>query len=269
MGKRKPSAPDQPDAEETEPPPGPSGVQTQSKKVRISSSAVHEEYEQQETVNRDKKELIITSKCKHCVGPGVQIFRHRQCSELKRHLRNCHPDVFKRVELQDMKQKEEKIELQAVPKSRNDMIQECFNSWLTVSGASMSTPDHPLFRKFISLMDDTVKIPGAKGQLNYSYRKYILLEQKMKEILAECSKVHLTMDMWSSKSSNDSFLGITVHCWDNTAKARRNFRLCLRTFNERHTAPNIIEKVTKILDEFNIRAKVRSVNTDNGANIRR
>ena len=205
----------------------------------------------------------------HCVGPNVHIFCHKQCSELKRHLRNCHPDVFKRVELLDMKQKEEKVEQQAIPKSRNDMIQECFNAWLVISGASMSSADHPLLRKFLSLMDDTVKIPGAKGQLNYSYQKYILLEQKMKDILAQASKVHLTMDMWTSKSSTDSFIGITVHCWDKAAKARRNFRLCLHTFNERHTAPNIIGKITKILDEFQIRAKVRSMSTDNGANIRR
>ena len=268
MSKRNRKTPQQPVQEDDEENVPGTSTQPPNKKIKIPLSQVHLEYEQEENVNHEKK-VVITSKCKHCVGPKVQIFTHKICSELKRHLKYCHPDIFKKVELADMKLREEKAENQAIPKARNDQILDCINSWLLTSGMPMSTTDHPLFKKAMAMMDPNVKIPGKKGQLNYSYQKYILLNQKIKDIMARSTHIHLSMDMWTSKSSTDAYLGITVHCWDNAVKARRNFRLCLRTFNRRHTASNIIEEVTKILDEFNIRAKIRTITTDNGANIRR
>ena len=272
MSKRSRKKVDQPALEEEEEDEvldtAPESTATQPKKIRIAHSHVHQEYEQKETVNKEKK-LVIRSKCKHCVGPDPQIFPHKMSSELKRHLKYAHPDVYKKVELLDLKKKEEKAEQLAIPKSRNDQIQDCFNSWLVARGLPMDTSEDPRFKKFMAMVDDTVKIPGAKAQLNYSYKKYLILDQKIKDILSGSSHVHLTMDMWTSKSSTDAFIGITVHCWDNAAKVRRNFRLALRTFNERHTAANILDKVTKILEEYNIRAKVRTISTDNGANIKR
>ena len=78
-----------------------------SKKNRIHNSAVHQEYVQSETVTPEKK-TVYRSVCKHCVAPKSQSFPHKQCSELKRHLKVCHPDVHTKVEMLDNKQLEEK-----------------------------------------------------------------------------------------------------------------------------------------------------------------
>ena len=116
--------------------PGPSTTEAASKpkKNRVHNSAVHQEYDQTETVNAEKK-TVIRSVCKHCVPPKSQVFPHKQCSELKRHLKVCHPDVFKKVELLDLKQVEEKTE---IPKSRLDVIQDTMNSWMNTAGLPMN-----------------------------------------------------------------------------------------------------------------------------------
>ena len=133
----------------------------------------------------------------------------------------------------------------------------------------MSTCDHPAFKKVIGLLDDTIKIPGSKGQLTYSYNKFLKMEQRMKDILGKAAQVHLTIDLWSSKASREFYIGITVHLWDVESNSRRNFRLCLCLFEGRHTGELILQKVLAIMDEFHIRAKVRTISTDNGANIKR
>ena len=78
-------------------PPGNSKEPEQgSKKMRIHISSVHEEYLQTKYVN-DVDEEKIRSKCKHC----AKVFDHKLCSELKRHLKSCHPEISKKVELLD------------------------------------------------------------------------------------------------------------------------------------------------------------------------
>ena len=243
-------------------PPGTSTQGDQStKKIRIQTSNVHDEFVQTKYVENDVEKT--RSKCKHC----EKVYEHKLCSELKRHLKSCHPHVYKKVELRDIKEKEDRVD--GVPRSRDDEIQEAYNDWLMASGQPMSISDHPLFKKFVEVLDPEAKIPGKAGQLTYSFQKFLKMEQKMKDILADSTFVTLTMDMWSNKSCRESFLGVTVHAWDEGSKKRRNFRLCIRTFSERHTAPNIIIRILKVLEEFQIRGKVRFISTDNGSNIRR
>ena len=245
--------------------PSTSEAASKPKKNRVHNSAVHQEYDQTETVTAEKK-TVTRSVCKHCVAPKSQVFPHKQCSELKRHLKVCHPDVFKKVELFDLKQVEEKTE---VPKSRLEVIQDTMNSWMNIAGLRMDTCDHPMFRKLIGLLDDTVPVLGRKGQLSYSYNKFLRMEEKMKDILGKAVQVHLTIDLWSSKAVRESYIGITCSLFDVQAKCRRNFRLCLRLFEGRHTGDLILEKVVSIMDEFQIKSKVRSISTDTGANIKR
>ena len=233
-----------------------------SKKLRIHISSVHDEFHQTKHGDNEEK---TRSKCKRC----PKVYDHKMCHELKRHLKSCHPAIFKKVELSDLKQKEDKVENDAAPKSRCDLIQEAFNDWLMAAGYPMSCSEHPLFKKFISSIDPDVKILGRVGQLTYSFQKFLKMEEKIKEILSKSTFVTLTMDMWSNKACRESFLGITCHAWDEGSNQRRNFRLCIRPFSERHTAPNIIKKVLNILEEYQIRGKVRFISTDNGANIKR
>ena len=64
----------------------------------------------------------------------------------------------------------------------------------------------------------------------------------------------------------DSFIGITCHLFDHKRKFRKTFHFCLRPFYEQHTVANILEKVTRIMDEF---GKVNFVCTDNDHNIKK
>ena len=58
----------------------------------------------------------------------------------------------------------------------------------------------------------------------------------------------------------DSFIGITCQLFDHKRKFRKTFHFCLLPFYEQHNAANIMEKVTRIMDEF---SKVNFVCTDN------
>ena len=236
-------------------------VEPEPKKARVPNSAVHQEYE--ETRTESDGRVTYNSKCHHC----EKSFGHKQCSELKRHLLSAHPNIFRRVELADMKMTDERSGSKSM--SRDEKIQEGFNKFLVSSGLPMNISDNPEFKSFISLLDADVAILGSRGQSNYSMKKFLNMNQKIKDVLSHSSQIHLTMDMWSRKSLRESFLGVTLHCFDEMSKTRRNIRLALRLFNERHTASNIIQKVVSILDEFQIRNQVRTIITDNGANIKR
>ena len=89
------------------------------KKVRVSSSSVHLEFDQK------KEKGAWTSKCKHCVKKET-IYRHNNSSGLLIHLQKKHPAVHKKCVEDDRKersekekQRSEKYELEATGRHRS------------------------------------------------------------------------------------------------------------------------------------------------------
>ena len=246
-----------------------SSSSAKAKKARVDVSAVHKEYIQTfklERKGKKKKEVQVwSSACRHC----DHVVPNKKPGHLESHLYHKHRDVHDMVEtLND--ERRDAISKKKLPKStRLDEIVDSYVDWLIESGQTLHTSDSTAFKNFVHKIDPTVDIPGRWAITTRIEQKYNIMKKLMEEFLKDSLRCHLTMDMWSNKMCRDSFIGITCHLFDHKRKSRKTFRLCLRPFNERHTSANIIEKVTKIMDEFGIRHKVNFVCTDNGANIKK
>ena len=82
--------------------------------------------------------------------------------------------------------------------------------------------------------------------------------------LSKVSQICLTMDIWSNRQMH-SFLGVTAH-FINNFNLESVMLACCR-FRGSHTGENILCQYEAITTSFNIHDKVRSVITDNAANM--
>ena len=80
------------------------------------------------------------------------------------------------------------------------------------SGSPLNTSDNEKFKKFVAFLDPKVTIPGRNAITN----------------------------LLDNRQCRSSFLGATVNFFNQIKRKRENYRLCLRKFNSRHTAPNIM-----------------------------
>jgi hypothetical protein len=93
------------------------------------------------------------------------------------------------------------------------------------------------------------------------------VKQKMIDAMRLARKVSVTTDIWSSKCSSDSFIGITAHMVNPVTKKREVYRICCRVFNIRHTGINIAKMMKNLFIEFGIDKKVFFVLSDNASNM--
>ena len=235
--------------------------------IRLTRSAIHLEYLQtSETVevkSKNVKKIKVTkweSACKHC----PKVFAHKKHWGLKRHLMTKHPDVGKVAEdIDDVHREEQKNRRDKPVVSKQLKVLDAYTKLLINEGLPLSTSSSPHFKEFVSSLDSEIKIPGRHGITDLLDKKYQDMMDKLRARLAEARRCHLTMDGWSNRRCRSSFLGATVHFFDAMKRQSQSFRLCLRKFNSRHTANNIMRMTQSILDEFEIRHKTHVINTDN------
>ena len=189
---------------------------------------------------------------------------------MKKHLQSKHIDRAKIAEGKDDTNREAQRANRDKPMMDKKMVVlNLYADWIIDSGVPLNTSDNEKFKKLIAFFDSEIAIPGRHGVTNFLDKKYLDMMSRLKARLEEARRCHLTMDGWSNRRCRSSFFGATVHFFNQKKKKRENYRLCLRKFNSRHTATNIMSMTESILQEFNIKHKTHCVNTDNGSNIRR
>ena len=241
--------------------------------VRLTKSCVHEEFvqtsEEVEVTSKTGKKRKTTqwsSACRHC----PKIYPHKKQYALKRHLESKHKDRAKIAEDKDDLNREAQRANRDKPNVDKKMfILDKYANWVINSGVPLNTSDNEHFKEFVSSLDPDIKIPGRHAVTNLLDKKYQDMMSRLKARLEDARRCHLTMDGWSNRRCRSSFLGATVHFFNQKKRKRENFRLCLRKFDARHTATNIMIMTQSILAEFDIRHKTHVINTDNGPNMRR
>ena len=107
--------------------------------------------------------------------------------------------------------------------------------WISVSHQSFSVVEQPKFREALSPEAESL-IP----QSGNTVRKWILDEfQRQREILIDVfkkskSRVHLSLDIWTTPSSNRAYLGIAAH-WVFEHLTPHDTLIALPEMNGRHT----------------------------------
>ena len=94
----------------------------------------------------------------------------------------------------------------------------------------------------------------------------------MERIIAALKKsrrVSITTDIWSSKLSVNSYIGITCHMVNPSTRKREVYRVCCRVFDVEHSGVNIAKMMKNLFKEFKIENKVFRVISDNASNMKK
>jgi len=127
---------------------------------------------------------------------------------------------------------------------------------------SMMQNDH--FRHFMSV-DPKYRVP-CRQTLSYSLipKKVDEKRDNLKEHLASCTSVALTADIWTDRRCH-SFIAVTGHTFQRGAA--ESHLLACKPMPGSHTGQNISEEMEAIVDEYDVRQKVKFVVTDNASNM--
>ena len=203
-----------------------------------------------------KNNNIVTSvKCQYCEAEYGTI---TSTTSLRRHLMSVHASIYMANHL---------------PKQNSHTYAEQhyitiqLAQWITVDLQPFNIVEQAEFQEFVHALDPYYTIPcrqTIKEEIDslFSQRRINIIS----EINNITSKIALTTDIWSSKYNNTAFLGITMHYINNDWEAKK----CLLDFisiEGSHTANLILNKLTNVLQDFNISDKVISLTTDNGSNM--
>ena len=135
----------------------------------------------------------------------------------------------------------------------------CINKFVDLfanTALPLNTADNPFFIDLLKELDPDIKFPGRKATTSLLVQgRFVSMYTKMKSVMAMCTTLHCTTDMWSNSHCRSAYIGFTIHCYDPVDRVRRSFRLALREFNQAHTAENIVNKSVDIFKEFGIKHK--------------
>ena len=81
--------------------------------------------------------------------------------------------------------------------------------------------------------------------------------------MASCTSVALTADIWTDRRCH-SFIAVTGHTFQRGAA--ESHLLACKPIPGSHTGQNISKEMEAIVDEYDVRQKVKFVVTDNASN---
>jgi len=93
------------------------------------------------------------------------------------------------------------------------------------------------------------------------------VRSNVQTLLNEASHVAITTDIWTSMNT-DSFITLTAHFIDTTARELRTVVICTKKLVSNHTGISLSEVMNEELVEWNILNKVVAIVTDGASNIK-
>ena len=85
------------------------------------------------------------------------------------------------------------------------------------------------------------------------------MKEKIKSSMNRARKISITVDIWLSKNSVNSYFGATAHFYNPVTKKKENYRICCRKFDVKHSGFNIAKISTEKFSEYGIMVKVFKV----------
>jgi len=147
-----------------------------------------------------------------------------------------------------------------------DSAEELLSLLIIKDGLCLSLLDKPNFRNFCGKLDPNFTIPSRRKFTSIMLPAiYIDLQNDIFQNMQRTSFMSFTTDTWTS-SSNDSYMAITCHYIDDELNFK-NFLLSVESFPEKHTALNIYEKFSQVLEKWNCQDKCVAVVHDSAPNM--
>lgn len=229
----------------------------------------------------DKSVCLVTNEKKKC---GKEI-KGMFASNLKKHLKNHHPNQFKELENAESESKMRKrshastsqttlhqqiqtTQYYGKDSKRQEAITKKLAVFVGATNVPLSLVDREEFRALLSEMDKRYRAPHRKKLGQEIDKVYSKLKANISLVLENAQKVTICADIWSKSGLTASFLGITAHCFTHHDQKRHNITLALRRFPSPHTGDRVAELFHRIIEQWKIPGgKVFRVLTDNGSNM--
>ena len=61
-------------------------------------------------------------------------------------------------------------------------------------------------------------------------------------------KINITVDIWSSKNSVNSYFGAIAHFYNHVTKKKENYCICCRNFDVKHQALTLLKYQQKHME---------------------
>ena len=215
-------------------------------------------------------------------------------TNLKKHLKLAHPNVFQEITRKDEESKLVKVEKVSAkraasfkyhhqstlkeslakknPYSKDSPRYKLITQKLAIFVGSSSVANRIVenleFRDLLSAMDERYPVPGRSSIQRELDQIMIELKANISAYIESANAVSITCDIWSKKGLTSSYLRVTAHFYSRTNNRCHTVTLAVRRLTTSHTASNIRSLLDNILVEWDIlSSKVSAVITDNGSNM--
>ncbi|CAF4600549.1 unnamed protein product, partial [Rotaria socialis] len=121
-------------------------------------------------------------------------------------------------------------------------------------------------QKFLSLATPGYRGPNRKTVVKRLKSMYKERRSTIRNNLSSISDISLSVDIWKS-IRQDHFLCLSAHYYDDHYDANSHV-ISFRRFLGTHYSDRIEQFISHEIEKLNIEAKIRSITTDNGADIR-
>ncbi|XP_069508821.1 E3 SUMO-protein ligase ZBED1-like isoform X2 [Ambystoma mexicanum] len=229
-------------------------------------------------------------RCRCCTGLKKTIIKVKgsTTSNLLRHIERAHHSTFvifqkahrayqqARMKTADLN----RIACQPKPRTNLDFIKKKKKSnekkelddalalMIAQDSQPLSIVENEGFRSFVRKLNCNYDIPSRKA-LTFTILPNLQRDVKQ-EVLLELGKarhVALTSEMWKSQAC-DTHLALTGHVLQEPTGVRKSFCLGVKSFPEKHTAEDLVEQISLILQEFGLPLeRIASLTTGNSPNI--
>lgn len=210
-------------------------------------------------------------------------FQGKYASNLRKHLKSCHPQENKKLE-DDGKSLSENLTV-VRKRSLSQLTLHNFSKYnekdkkqasltrrlavfIGATNQPLSLVENEEFRELMVEADPRFVIPHRK-KLHLEIEKVVCeLKFKLADNLKQSRMMSLCTDIWSRPCMTASFLGITCHYFNHNDFKRHNITLAVHHFPSPHTADRVLDVFESAIGSWNIsKSRVFRVLTDNGSNM--
>jgi len=245
--------------------------------------------------DKDAEKTICTVLCSNCSGDSSDAicgkeFNGQYPTNLKKHLKACHPEHYKCFETAEVKRKEKDREKHTSKESKPRQLSlsekyfpskqyDCHTkkyqaitlrlaTFIGASNVPLNLVDNDEFRELIEELDACYKLPHSKKLGVEIENLYSNVKSKISSSLQNARFISICTDIWSKPGMTASFLGITAHYFSHQDSQRHNVTLAVSRLPSPHTADRILETFDTVMSQWSIpKCKIFRVLTDNGSNM--
>jgi hypothetical protein len=143
------------------------------------------------------------------------------------------------------------------------------NTWIIVSRQAFLVIEESKFRELIAglSLDAAELIPSSSNTIRtWIVKEFQLQRDILIEILSQSrSRIHLSLDIWTTPSCNRSYLGIVAH-WVDAGFEIRTVLIALPALEDRHTGANIAHRLVEVVDSYGFGFKLGYCMLDSASN---